>query len=147
MSPRFSTTEPGMTFEAAPITVTASHFGAAGELFNDRHPIHHDDGYAAERGHPAKTLPGSMIGGIMSSALAAALSDYGLALLEYSVRYRAAVYEGDTLNARAVVVRTEAKPKRGGGLVFFGTTLHNQDGVLVAEGTAVDLVSDLEFRG
>jgi len=142
VSPGFLATEVGDAIDGAPITVTATHFSSAAELFNDRHPIHHDDQYARDRGHPEKTLPGSMIGGIMSSSLAAALSDYGLALLEYSIRYRAPVYEGDVLSSRCVVVRKEAKPKRGGGLLFFETSLHNQDGILVAEGNAVDLVSD-----
>jgi 3-hydroxybutyryl-CoA dehydratase len=138
---RFSAFEIGESAEAT-IAVTDRHFEAAGELFHDHHPIHYDDAYAIERGHPGRTLPGSVIGGIMSSALAAMLSESGLAMLEYAVRYRAPVYAGDTLTARCRVVRTEPKPHRGGGLLFLETTLHNQDGVLVAEGRAVDLASD-----
>lgn len=142
MSPSFSAMSVGAATDGAPMTVTADHFEWAAELFNDRHPIHHDDAYARERGHPARTLPGSMIGGIMSSSLAATLSDFGLALLEYRIHFRAPAYEGDVLNARCVVVDKKPKPHRGGGLVFFDMTLHNQEGVLVADGNAIDLVAD-----
>jgi 3-hydroxybutyryl-CoA dehydratase len=122
------------------IAVTEEHFTAPGVLFEDRHPIHHDDAYAIEKGHPGKTLPGSMVGGIMSSSLAEMLSGAGLAMLEYAVRYRAPAYLGDVLTARCTVQRIEPKPHRGGGLLFLATTLHNQEGTLVAEGSAVDLV-------
>lgn len=124
------------------IEVTERHFSAAPDLFDDHHPIHVDDGYAQERGHPGKMLAGAVIAGIASSALAAMLSESGLALLEYSVRYRAPVYLGDRLTARCTVVGKEDKPARGGGLVFLEITAHNQDGTLVAEGSAVDLVAD-----
>lgn len=141
----FGAMEIGAATAAEPITVTDAHFEAA-RLFNDFHPIHHDDDYARARGHKGRTLPGSIIGGIMSSSLAAVLSAHGLALLEYRVRYRAPVYAGDTLTSSCVIVRKEDKPKHGGGLVFLDTSLRNQDGVLVAEGHAVDLVSDGQER-
>jgi 3-hydroxybutyryl-CoA dehydratase len=136
----FSAIAVGETTEAT-ITVTNAHFVAAGELFRDLHPIHHDDDYARRRGHPGKTLPGAVISGIMSSSLAEMLSECGLAMLEYRSRYRAPVYVGDTLTARATVTRREPKPHRGGGLLFIATTLHNQDRTLVAEGEAVDLAA------
>jgi len=136
----FSAIAVGEAIEAT-VTVTEAHFSAAGELFRDLHPIHHDDEYARQRGHQGKTLPGSVISGIMSSSLAAMLSECGLAMLEYSSRYRAPAYLGDTLTARATVTRRVPKPHRGGGLLFIATTLHNQEGTLVADGEAVDLVA------
>lgn len=143
MKHSFAEFEIGDTTEAR-VEVVPEHFSAAGTLFKDLHPIHHDDAFAVENGHPGKTLPGAMIGGIMSGALAEMLSGAGLAMLEYSVRYRAPAYVGDVLTARCVVERLEPKPHRGGGLAFLAMTLHNQDGTLIAEGTAVDLVGEGE---
>lgn len=137
----FAEFEVGDTTEVQ-VEVIPEHFSAAGTLFQDFHPIHHDDAFAVERGHPGKTLPGAMIGGIMSGALAEMLSGAGLAMLEYTVRYRAPVYAGDILTARCVVERLEPKPHRGAGIAFLATTLHNQDGKLIAEGSAVDLVGE-----
>jgi acyl dehydratase len=140
----FNSMEVGQTVAGEAIVVTDAHFAAAAELFRDHHPIHQDDLYARERGHPSRTLPGSMIAGIMSSALAAMLSEHGLALLEYTVNYKAPVYEGDTLRSTCVITRTVPKPHRGGGLAFLETSLRNQDDVLVAVGHAVDLVAAAE---
>lgn len=129
-------------FTEVTIPVTAEHLDAPAKFFEDHHPIHNDADFARERGHHAPTLAGSMIAGIMSSGLAEMLKICGLAMLEYTVRYKAPVYEGDVLTARCEITGKEAKPHRGGGLIFLKTTLHNQDGTLVAEGKAVDLVSD-----
>jgi 3-hydroxybutyryl-CoA dehydratase len=143
MSPAasFSALDIGTEIERT-ITVGEAHFRGAEELFGDDHPIHTSDDYARERGHPSRTLPGTVIGGIMSSSLSTMLRDCGLALLEYNVRYRAPVYVGAVLTSRCRVVRREPKPHRGGGLVFFELTLHDGEGTLVAEATAVDLVAD-----
>lgn len=126
------------------IEVTERHFAAAPELFDDHHPIHVDDRYARARGLPGRILPGAVISGIASSALAAMLSGSGLALLEYAVRYRAPVYLGDRLTTRCTIVGKEDKPARNAGIVFLEITAHNQHGELVAEGSAVDLVSDAQ---
>lgn len=143
MSSRFSTIKIGMSAEKA-LPVTEEHFLAAARLFHDTHPIHSDDQYAREHGHPSRTLPGTVIGGIMSSSLAVILRDCGLALLEYKVRFKRPVYVGDTLTTRWEVVGKEAKPHRGGGLLFLKGTCRNQHAQLVALGDALDLVSDAE---
>jgi acyl dehydratase len=127
----------------ATVEVVEAHFTATGALFADHHPIHVDDAYAQSRGHPGKTLPGAMISGISSSCLSLMLSQAGVAMLEYTMRYRAPAYLGDRLTARAEIVRKQDKPARGGGLVFIAVTTHNQHGRLVAEGSAVDLVANL----
>jgi 3-hydroxybutyryl-CoA dehydratase len=124
------------------IAVTELHFEDARALFADDHPIHSSDEYARERGHPGRTVPGSMITGIASSSLAAMLADCGLALLELRTRFRAPAYLGDELTSRCVVKRKEPKPHRGGGLVFFEITLTNGDGTVVAIVEGVDLVAD-----
>jgi 3-hydroxybutyryl-CoA dehydratase len=126
----------------ATVEVVEAHFVATAELFHDHHPIHFDDAYARDRGHPGKTLPGAMISGITSSCLSLMLSESGLAMLEYTLRYRAPVYLGDRLTARCEIVRKEDKPARHGGLVFLAITTRNQHGALVAEGEAIDLVGD-----
>jgi 3-hydroxybutyryl-CoA dehydratase len=124
-------------------TVTAEHFAVGPSLFGDTHPMHVDDEYARERGHPSRILPGTVISGIASGPLAEMLRQCGLALLKYDCRFRAPVYLGDRLTARTRVTGLEPKPHRGGGLVFLTTSVENQDGVLVGEVDAIDLVSDV----
>jgi acyl dehydratase len=143
---RYSAMRIGEATEAT-IEVTEAHFTGSAELFRDHHPIHFDEDYARAHGHPGRTLPGAMISGITSSCLALMLAESGLAMLEYTLRYRAPVYLGDRLTARCEIVAKEDKPARGGGLVFLAITTHNQGGVLVAEGSAVDLVSDVPSSG
>ncbi len=128
------------------VTIGPAHMVAASELFGDHHPIHTDDAYAQEKGHPSAMLAGSIISGAMTGALAEMLAEAGLALLSFSVRYRAPVYRGDILTSRCRVVGMEEKPHRGGGLIFLEVTLHNQDGTLIAEAEAVDLVEEKASR-
>jgi 3-hydroxybutyryl-CoA dehydratase len=124
------------------VTVTAEHFAVAEKVFGDDHPIHADDAYAREHGHPSRILPGSVITGLMTRSLRVIVTDSALALLQLTVQFKAAVYNGDQLQVRWEAVEKRPKPHRGGGIVVFEGRCINQSGAVVATAEALDLIAD-----
>jgi acyl dehydratase len=124
------------------VTIGEEHFAVAERVYGDDHPIHVDDGYAQSRGHPSKILPGSVITGLMTRSLRVIVTDSAQALLQLTVRFKGAVYAGDHLGVRWEAVEKLPKPHRNGGIVTFNGVCTNQDGVVVAEAEALDLIGD-----
>lgn len=126
----------GETFYIPSRTVTDAHFTAFQAASGDNHPIHYDREYCRRHGHrdllahgyqvAIQTAPGA---GIFPYLVQDSLKGF----LEQSTRFLAPVYAGDTLYPLLEVVRLE--PQRTTGVLTFRSTIHNQDDVLVLEGT------------
>jgi acyl dehydratase len=126
----------GETFYIPSRTVTDAHFAAFQLASGDNHPIHYDREYCRRHGHrdllahgyqvAIQTAPGA---GIFPFLVQDSLKGF----LEQSTRFLAPVYSGDTLYPLLEVV--ELKPQTTTGVVTLRSTIHNQDDVLVLEGT------------
>jgi acyl dehydratase len=126
----------GETFHIPSRTVTDAHFAAFQLASGDNHPIHYDRHYCRARGHrdllahgyqvAIQTAPGA---GIFPFLVQESLKGF----IEQSTRFLAPVYAGDTLYPLLEVV--ELKPQRSTGVLTLRSTIHNQDDVLVLEGT------------
>jgi acyl dehydratase len=117
-------------------TMTDALFAAFQLASGDNHPIHYDIEYCKAKGHPAMLAHGMQV--LIQSAagagqLAAAMEDALIAFLETTGKFLKPVYAGDTLYPMLEVV--EVKPQNTTGVVTVRSTVHNQKGELVFEGS------------
>jgi acyl dehydratase len=117
-------------------TMTDALFAAFQLASGDNHPIHYDVEYCKAKGHPAMLAHGMQV--LIQSAagagqLAAAMEDALIAFLETTGKFLKPVYAGDTLYPMLEVV--EVKPQNTTGVVTVRSTVHNQKGELVFEGS------------
>ncbi len=126
----------GETFRAPSRTMTEGVFVAFQAASGDNHPIHYDRVYLQRLGHPDlmahgfQTLIQAAIG---ASPLAHQMGEALVGFLEQSSRFLAPVYCGDTLYPAFEI--TELTPQTTTGILGVRVTIHNQDGVLVLDGT------------
>jgi acyl dehydratase len=131
----------GETFYIPSRTVTDAHFAAFQVASGDNHPIHYDREYCRRHGHrdllahgyqvAIQTAPGA---GIFPFLVQDSLKGF----LEQTTRFLAPVYAGDTLYPLLEVI--ELKPQNTTGVVTLRSTIHNQDDVLVLDGTQKFLI-------
>jgi acyl dehydratase len=117
-------------------TMTDALFAAFQLASGDNHPIHYDVEYCKAKGHPAMLAHGMQV--LIQSAagagqLAAAMEDALIAFLETTGKFLKPVYAGDTLYPMLEVV--EVKPQNTTGVVTVRSTVHNQKGEMVFEGS------------
>lgn len=133
---RFAEFRVGEVFRAPSRTMTEGVFAAFQAASGDNHPIHYDRAYLARLGHRElmahgyQTLIQAAIG---ASPLAHQMGEALIGFVGQSSRFLAPVYLGDTLYPAFEV--TGLKEQRRTGLLTLAVTIHNQDGVLVVEGT------------
>src|SRR3712207_1832106 len=103
------------------------------ELTGDANPLHHDAELAARSRFGGIVVQGGVTSGLLNALVAEDLPGPGSVFLTVSWRFLAPVRPGDVLTARAVVTSVrDDKPVTG-----LDTTITNQDGVVVLDGTAV----------
>jgi acyl dehydratase len=103
------------------------------EITGDRNPIHYDDTLAARSRFGGIVVQGGVTSGLLNALVAEQLPGPGSVFLEVSWRFLAPVRPGDVITAEAVVTAArEDKP-----VTTLATTVTNQDGVVVLDGTAV----------
>jgi acyl dehydratase len=139
----FEDYRPGAVYEYGYITVTEAEILEFARAF-DPQPIHTDPGFAAAGPFRGLIASGWHTGGIMMRMFAghylsrvASLASPGIDEL----RWPAPVRPGDSLRLRATVVearRSRSKPDRG--LVRTRAELINQDGQVVLELTAMNIL-------
>lgn len=126
----------GERFPIPSRTVTEAQFLAFQAASADNHPIHYDRPYCKRHGHRDLLAHGMQVL-IQTAAGAGAfpfvVEDSLKAFIEQSSRFLAPVYCGDTLYPLLVVAGLD--PQRSTGVLTMATTVHNQDGVLVMEGS------------
>ena len=103
------------------------------EITGDRNPLHYDDDLAARSRFGGLVVQGGVTSGLLNALVAEQLPGPGSVFLEVAWRFLAPVRPGDVITAHAVVTSArEDKPVTG-----LRTTVTNQDGTTVLDGTAV----------
>lgn len=126
----------GETFYIPSRTVTDGQFSAFQAASGDNHPIHYDLPYCEAHGHRDLLAHGFQV--LIQTAAGAGVFPFLVqeslrAFIEQSSRFLAPVYVGDTLYPLLTVA--EITPQRTTGVLALASTIHNQDGVLVMDGT------------
>jgi len=103
------------------------------ELTGDRNPLHYDEEAAARSRFGRLIVQGGVTTGLLNAVVAEDLPGPGSVFLHVDWSFRAPVHPGDEITAEVEVLsRREDKP-----LATIRTTIENQDGVVVLDGTAV----------
>jgi acyl dehydratase len=114
-------------------TVTAEDIELFTAISGDRNPIHYDPDLAARSRFGGIVVQGGITSGLLNALVAEDLPGPGSVFLEVSWRFLAPVRPGDEITAEATVTsQREDKP-----VTTLATTITNQDGVVVLDGTAV----------
>jgi len=103
------------------------------EISGDRNPIHYDQDLAAQSRFGRVVVQGGVTSGLLNAVVAEDLPGPGSVFLEVSWRFLAPVGPGDEITAEVTVTGVrEDKP-----ITTLATSITNQDGVVVLDGTAV----------
>lgn len=102
-------------------------------LTGDANPLHYDAALAARSRFGGIVVQGGVTSGLLNALVAEDLPGPGSVFLHVCWDFRAPVRPGDVITAEAQVTAVrEDKP-----ITTLATTVTNQDGVVVLEGTAV----------
>ena len=114
-------------------TVSTRDIELFSEITGDRNPIHYDDDVAGRSRFGGIVVQGGVTSGLLNALVAEDLPGPGSVFLEVNWHFLAPVRPGDVITAEAVVTAVrEDKP-----VTTLRTTITNQDGVVVLDGTAV----------
>jgi acyl dehydratase len=103
------------------------------EMTGDRNPLHYDDAAATRSRFGGLIVQGGVTSGLLNAVVAQDLPGPGSVFLHADWSFRAPVRPGDEITAEVQVVGTRAdKP-----ITTLRTTITNQDGVVVLDGSAV----------
>lgn len=126
----------GEVFRLPSRTMTDAMFAAFQLASGDNHPIHYDREYCRGLGMPDMLAHGFQVA--IQTAAGAGLFPHMTerslkAFIEQSSRFLKPVYVGDTLYSALEVA--ELLPGRSTGVLTMKSTVHNQNGELVMDGT------------
>ncbi len=114
-------------------TITSRDIELFTQITGDRNPIHYDEGVAARSRFGGIVVQGGVTSGLLNALVAEQLPGPGSVFLEVSWRFLAPVRPGDEITAEATVTAArEDKP-----ITTLATSVTNQDGVVVLDGSAV----------
>jgi acyl dehydratase len=114
-------------------TITSRDIDLFTEISGDRNPLHFDHDLAARSRFGGIVVQGGVTSGLLNALVAEQLPGPGSVFLQVSWRFLAAVRPGDEITAEATVTAVrDDKP-----ITTLATTITNQDGVVVLDGTAV----------
>jgi acyl dehydratase len=103
------------------------------ELTGDRNPVHYDADVAARSRFGGIIVQGGVTSGLLNALVAEDLPGPGSVFLHVDWNFRAPVRPGDDITAEAEVVSVrDDKP-----ICTLRTTITNQDGTVVLDGTAL----------
>jgi acyl dehydratase len=103
------------------------------ELTGDRNPLHYDDEAAARSRFGRIIVQGGVTTGLLNAVVAEDLPGPGSVFLHVDWSFKAPVGPGDQITAEVEVLETRAdKP-----ITRLRTTIANQDGTIVLDGTAL----------
>ena len=126
----------GRRFEIPSRTMTEGLFAAFQAASGDNHPSHYDIEYCRRHGHPNLLAHGYQI--TIQAAPGAGdfpfiVGEAMMGFLEQSSRFLKPVFAGDTLYPTLIVSALTAQNTTG--VVTMAVTIHNQNGVLVMDGS------------
>src|SRR6266550_4489083 len=103
------------------------------ELTGDRNPLHYDSLLAGRSRFGGIVVQGGVTSGLLNAVVAEDLPGPGSVFLHVDRTFRAPVRPGDVITAEVAVTSIrDDKP-----VTTLSTTITNQDGVVVLDGTAV----------
>jgi acyl dehydratase len=103
------------------------------EMTGDRNPLHYDEELAGSSRFGGIIVQGGVTSGLVNAVLAEDLPGPGCVFVHTEWDYKAPVRPGDVITAEVRVLEVrEDKP-----ISTLATTITNQDGVVVLDGTAV----------
>jgi acyl dehydratase len=103
------------------------------ELTGDRNPLHYDSELAGRSRFGGLIVQGGVTSGLLNAVVAEDLPGPGSVFLQVEWSFRAPVRPGDVITAEVEVLEVrEDKP-----IARLRTTIVNQEGVVVLDGTAV----------
>ena len=103
------------------------------EISGDRNPLHYDEAAARASRFGEIVVQGGVTSAILNAVVAEDLPGPGTVFLQVDWRFIAPVRPGDTITGAVEVLEVrEDKP-----ICTLRTTITNQDGVVVLEGTAL----------
>ena len=112
------------------------------ELTGDRNPLHYDDDAAAQSRFGGIIVQGGVTSGLLNALVAEDLPGPGSVFLHVDWSFRAPVRPGDQITAEGEVLSVrDDKP-----ICTLRTTITNQEGTVVLEGTAL-VYQDPLFAG
>jgi acyl dehydratase len=114
-------------------TVSARDIELFTEMTGDRNPLHYDEALARASRFGRIIVQGGVTSGLLNAVVAEDLPGPGSVFLETHWKFLAPVAPGDTISAEVEVLEHRAdKP-----ITKLRTTIWNQDGTVVLDGTAV----------
>ena len=114
-------------------TITARDIELFTEITGDRNPLHYDEALAAKSRFGGLIVQGGVTSGLLNAVVAEDLPGPGSVFLQVNWRFLAPVHPGDTITAEVEVIEQRAdKP-----ISTLRTTITDQDGTVVLDGTAV----------
>ncbi|MFC7046237.1 MaoC family dehydratase [Halobacteriaceae archaeon GCM10025711] len=114
-------------------TITADEIEQFAALSGDENPVHLDESAAADTRFGERIAHGILVAGSISAALAKI--EGTVIYLDQDLSFERPVYVGDDVTAVC-----ELEADLGGGRYRYATTVVNQDGDVVIDGSAVVLV-------
>jgi 3-hydroxybutyryl-CoA dehydratase len=119
--------------------VTVGDVETFAEVSGDKNPVHLDDEFAQNSRFKRRIAHGVLSVSYISAVLGSKLPGPGTIYLSQSITFKAPVYIGDTVTATVTVLNY--RPDKH--VLTLRTECTNQDGVVVLEGQAVCLTSDV----
>ena len=114
-------------------TVTADDIVRFTEMTGDRNPLHYDEALAGASRSGGIIVQGGVTSGLLNAAVAEDLPGPGTVFLHVDWSFSAPVRPGDQITAEVEVLeRPDDKP-----IGTIRTTITNQDGTKVLDGTAL----------
>ncbi len=114
-------------------TVTARDIELFTELTGDRNPLHYDEALAAASRFGGIIVQGGVTSGLLNAVVAEDLPGPGSVFLHVDWSFRAPVKPGDEITAEVEVLeQRDDKP-----ISTVRTTITNQDGTVVLDGSAL----------
>jgi acyl dehydratase len=103
------------------------------EMTGDRNPLHYDAALAERSRFGGIIVQGGVTSGLLNAVVAEDLPGPGSVFLHVDWSFKAPVRPGDTITAEVEVLEhRDDKP-----ISRLRTTIHNQDGTVVLDGTAL----------
>ena len=123
--------------------VTAQDIERFTEMTGDRNPLHYDEQLAAASRFGGIIVQGGVTSGLLNALVAEDLPGPGSVFLHVDWNFLAPVRPGDEITAEAEVLDVrEDKP-----ICTLRTTITNQDGTTVLDGTALVYQEPLDVPG
>jgi len=114
------------------ITLTAEHVATYAQLTGDHNPLHFDEAFAAGTKFGRLVVQGGLTTGLLHALVAMDMPGPGTVFLSQNWNFTAPVFIGDTVTARAEVIKVHARKP----VCQLEVNVTRQDGETVLKGDA-----------